>query len=116
MMNTSSCYNKPVLEMRKSLKQKLSPTARAVYQHELDGDGSTDGEDGDYLEEVLVSDGIDTPSEDFYNINTTNFNRNLTEKLKGSQQGHKMQHNGGKDSLLGSLLVLPVELWKGIAG
>ena len=41
---------------------------------------------------------------------------NLTEKIKGSQQGHKMQHNDGKDSFLGSLLVLPVELWKGIAG
>ena len=27
-----------------------------------------------------------------------------------------MQHNDGKDSFLGSLLVLPVELWKGIAG
>ena len=35
---------------------------------------------------------------------------NLTEKTKGSQQGHKMQHNDGKDSFLGSLLVLPVEL------
>ena len=41
---------------------------------------------------------------------------NLTEKSKGSQQGHKMQHNDGKDSFLGSLLVLPVEMWKGIAG
>ena len=34
---------------------------------------------------------------------------NSREK-KGSQQGHKMQHNDGKDSFLGSLLVLPVEL------
>ena len=40
----------------------------------------------------------------------------LTKKSKGSQQGHKMQHNDGKDFFLGSLLVLPVELWKGIAG
>ena len=40
----------------------------------------------------------------------------LTEKIKGSQQGHKMQHNDRQDSFLGSLLVLPVELWKGIAG
>ena len=30
----------------KRLKQKPSPTARAVYQHELDGDSVTDGEDG----------------------------------------------------------------------
>ena len=33
-----------------------------------------------------------------------------------TQQGHKMQHMIVKDSILGSLLVLPVELWKGIAG
>ena len=37
-------------------------------------------------------------------------------KIKGSQQGHKMPHNDEKDSFLGSLLVLPVELWKGIPG
>ena len=41
---------------------------------------------------------------------------NLTEKIQHSQQGHKMQHNAGKDSFLGFLLVLPVELWKQIAG
>ena len=35
---------------------------------------------------------------------------NLTEKIKGSQQGHNRQHNAGKNSFLGSLLVLPVEL------
>ena len=35
---------------------------------------------------------------------------NLTEKTLDSQQGHKMQHNDVKDSFLGSLLVLPVEL------
>ena len=33
---------------------------------------------------------------------------NLTEKIESSQQGHKMQQNDGKDSFLGSLLVLPV--------
>ena len=27
---------------------------------------------------------------------------NLTEKIKGSQQGHKMQQNDGKDYYLGS--------------
>ena len=27
-----------------------------------------------------------------------------------------MQYNDGKDSFLGPLLVLPVELWKGISG
>ena len=41
---------------------------------------------------------------------------NLTEKIKGSQQGHKMQQKNGKESFQGSLLVLTVELWKGIAG
>ena len=41
---------------------------------------------------------------------------NQTKKSRGSQQGHKMQHNDGNDTFLGSLLVLPVELWKGIAG
>ena len=38
------------------------------------------------------------------------------KKTKGTQQGHKMQHNDGKDSFLGSLLVLPVELGKRIDG
>ena len=33
----------------KSLKQKPSPAARAVYQHELDGDSGTDGDDEDYI-------------------------------------------------------------------
>ena len=45
--------------------------------------------------------------------NNKNKNKNnITEKIKDSQQGHKIQHNDGKDSFLGSLLVLPVELWK----
>ena len=35
---------------------------------------------------------------------------NLIEKINGSQQGHKMQHNDGNNTFLGSLLVLPVEL------
>ena len=29
----------------RSLKQKPSPTARAVYEHKHDGDSGTDGED-----------------------------------------------------------------------
>ena len=33
-----------------------------------------DGDDGDYVEE-FAPDGIDTLSDDFYNINSTNFNR-----------------------------------------
>ena len=34
----------------------------------------------------------------------------LTEKIKGALEDHKMQHNDGKDSFLGSLLVLAAEL------
>ena len=34
------------------------------------------GDDGDYVEEGFAPDRIDTPSDDFYNINTTNLNRN----------------------------------------
>ena len=44
------------------------------------------------------------------NLWKTSETLNLTEKIKGSQQGQKMQHNDGKDSFQGSLLVLTVEL------
>ena len=83
----------------KSLKQKPSSTARAVYQHGLDGDSGTDGEDGDYIEEGLALDGIDTPSDDLYNINATNFNRNPQVKSliprtpKGKQKPIKVASN-----------------------
>ena len=41
----------------------------------------------------------------------------LTEnKSKGNQQCHKSHTMLAQDSFLGSLLVLPVELWNGIAG
>ena len=49
---------------------------------------------------------MDTPN----NVTGESSGGNLTEKVKGSQQDHKMQHNDGKDSFLGSLLGLPVEL------
>ena len=35
---------------------------------------------------------------------------------KCTQQGHKSHTMLAQDSFLGSLLVLPVELWNGIAG
>ena len=35
----------------KSLKQKPSSRARAVYQHELDEDSGKDGDEGHYVEE-----------------------------------------------------------------
>ena len=41
------------------------------------------GEDGDYTEEEFTPDGIDTPSDDFYILNTTNSNRNSQVKSLG---------------------------------
>ena len=48
MMLQNACirYDKP-------LKQKPSPTSRAVYQHELDDDPSVQHEEDDYLDENL---------------------------------------------------------------
>ena len=59
----------------KTLKQKPSTTSRAVYQHELDEDPSVHDEEDDYLDDNFALDGIDTPSDDIYNIPNTNFNR-----------------------------------------
>ena len=59
----------------KTLKQKPSTTSRAVYQHELDEDPSLHDEEDDYMDDILASDGIDTPSDDIYNIHNTKFNR-----------------------------------------
>ena len=41
----------------KSLKQKPSTTARAIYQYGLDRDSGTDCEDGDYVGEGFAPDG-----------------------------------------------------------
>ena len=49
---------------------------RAVYQHDFDRDSGPDDDDGDYVDEGFAPNGIDTPSDEFYNIHTTNFNRN----------------------------------------
>ena len=70
MTNTSQ---NACIMYNKSLKQKPSSTARAVYQNELD---EASGDDWDYVEEEFAPNGVDTPSDDFYNINTTNFYRN----------------------------------------
>ena len=59
----------------KTLKQKPSTTSRAVYQHELDEDPSVHDKEDDYLDHNFAPDGIDTPSDDIYNIHNTNFNR-----------------------------------------
>ena len=52
----------------KTLKQKPSTTSRAVYQHELDDDPSVQDEEDDYLDDNFAPDGIDTPSDDIYNV------------------------------------------------
>ena len=59
----------------KTLKQKPSTTSRAVYQYELDEDLSVHDEENDYLDDNFTQDGIDTPSDDIYNIHNPNFNR-----------------------------------------
>ena len=81
-----------------------SSTARADYQYELDEDSGTDGDEGGLLEEGFAPDGIDTPSDDFYNINTTNFNRNpqvesliprtSTGRLKPKGPFNRPRYNG----------------------
>ena len=60
----------------KSLKQKPSTTSRADYQHDLDESPSVKEQEDDYVEDNFAPAGIDTPSDDFYNIHTTNLNRN----------------------------------------
>ena len=60
----------------KNMKQKPSSTTRAVFQHDLDGDSGQDEDDGDYVDKDFAPDGIDTTSNDFDNIHTTNLNKN----------------------------------------
>ena len=59
----------------KTLKQKPSPTARAVYQHEVDDDPSIYDEEDDYLDDNFAPDGIDTSFDDIYNVHNTNLKR-----------------------------------------
>ena len=59
----------------KTLKQKPSTTSRVAYQHELDDDPNVQDEEDDYLDENLAPDGIDTSSDDIYNVHNTNFKR-----------------------------------------
>ena len=59
----------------KTLKQKPCTTSRAVYQHELDRDPSVHDEEDDYPDDNFAPDGIDTPSDDIYNVHNTNFKR-----------------------------------------
>ena len=60
----------------KSLKPEPSPTSRAVYQYEVAGDDHSPYDDEeDYLGDDLVLDGIDTSSDDMYNVHQTIFKR-----------------------------------------
>ena len=54
---------------------KPSTTSGGVYQHEVDDDPSAHDEEDDYLDDNFAPDGIDTPSDDIYNIHHTNFKR-----------------------------------------
>ena len=56
----------------KTLKHKHSPTSRAVYQHEVEDDPSIHDEEDDYLDDNFAPDGICTPSDDMYNVHSTN--------------------------------------------
>ena len=58
----------------KTLKQKPSTTSRAVYQLEIDEYPSIHDEVDDYLDDNFAPDGIDTASDDIYNIHNTSFN------------------------------------------
>ena len=58
----------------KTLKQKPSTTSRAVYQHVIDDDPSVHDEEDDDLDDNFAPDGIDTPSNEIYNIHNTNLN------------------------------------------
>ena len=59
----------------KTLKQKPSTSSRAVYQHELDHYSSVHDKVDDHLDKTFAPDGIDTSSNDIYNVNNTNFKR-----------------------------------------
>ena len=65
----------PCIRYDKTLKQKPSTTSRAVYQHDVDDDPSINDEEDDYLDDNFGPDGIDTSSDDKYNIHNTNFKR-----------------------------------------
>ena len=79
----------------KALKHKPSTTSRTVYQHEVEEDPSVHDEEDDYLDDNFALDGIDTPSDDIYNVHNTNFMRNphvkslIHRKAPGKSKPHK---------------------------
>ena len=71
MMLLKSC-----IRYDKTLKQKPSTTtSKAAYQHELDEGPSVHDKEDDYLDDNFAPDGIDTSSDDIYNIHNTKFKR-----------------------------------------
>ena len=67
---------KACIRYDESLKQKASPTSRAVNQHQKDDDHQITYEEEDsYLDDTFAPDGIDTPSDDMYNVHNTNIKR-----------------------------------------
>ena len=79
----------------KTLKHMPSTPSRAVYQHEVEDDPSTHDEEDDYLDDNFAPDGIDTPFDDMYNINNTNFQGTphikslIPRKSPGKSKPHK---------------------------
>ena len=68
MMLQNAC-----IRYEKTVKHKPSTTSRAVYQHEAEDDPSIHDEEDDYLDDNFAPDGIDTPTDDMYNIHNTYF-------------------------------------------
>ena len=75
----------------KTLKHKPS----AVYQHEVEDDPGIHDEEDDYLDDNFAPDGIDTHSDDVYNVHNTNFKRTphveslIPRKPPGKSKPHK---------------------------
>ena len=100
MMLQNAC-----IRYNKTLKQNPSTTSRAVYQHEQDHDHSIHDEEDDYLDDSFAPDGIDTSSDDIYNVHNTNFKRSphikslIPRKSPGKSKPNKAmppkpQYNG----------------------
>ena len=78
----------------KTLKQKPSTTSRAVYQHELKDDHSIHKEEDDYLDANFAPDGIDTSSDDIYDIhNSTSIDLHVNHS---SPEHHLENQNPGR--------------------
>ena len=79
----------------KTLNHKPSTTSRAVYPYEVEDDPNTNDEEDDYLDDNFAPDGIDTPSDDTYNVHNTNFKRTphvksfISRKSPGKSKPHK---------------------------